>query len=111
MGNTLAAGGSASGGPAFTPSDGFFLMDASRQGSLAVLELFLKKNPALVFAHSADDNSTAWHYASQVSALLCPCCSVSDMEISPCSPCRIFMHEAALHAGSPCRENQPPSSL
>lgn len=32
----------------FTPSDGFFLIDAAKQGNLEVIGLFLKKNPALV---------------------------------------------------------------
>ncbi|GAX80664.1 hypothetical protein CEUSTIGMA_g8099.t1 [Chlamydomonas eustigma] len=49
----------------FTPSDGFFLMDASKAGNHQVLELFLSKNPALVFAKSQEDGSTPWHYAAQ----------------------------------------------
>ncbi len=35
-------------------------------GNHGVLELFLKKNPALVFARSHEDGSTPWHYAAQV---------------------------------------------
>ena len=35
-------------------------------GNHAVLELFLKKNPALVFARSQEDGGTPWHYAAQV---------------------------------------------
>ena len=31
-----------------------------------MLELFLKKNPALVFARSHEDGATPWHLAAQV---------------------------------------------
>lgn len=66
-GSSGAAGSGSSSGIKFTPSDGFFLMNSAKQGSVEVLRLFLKKDPALVFAHSSEDGSTAWHYASQVS--------------------------------------------
>jgi len=39
--------------------------EAAKTGNLDVVELFLKKNRALVFAHSEEDHSTAWHLAAQ----------------------------------------------
>ena len=55
---------SAPGAPRFTPSDGFFLTDAARTGNTEVLRLFLRKNPALVYA-VAGDGSTAWHLSAE----------------------------------------------
>ncbi|KXZ42992.1 hypothetical protein GPECTOR_108g187 [Gonium pectorale] len=48
----------------FTPSDSFFLSEATRNGSLDIVRLFLKKNPALVYATSKSDGSTPWHVAA-----------------------------------------------
>lgn len=56
--------GSVGAAGAFTPSDGFFLTDAARNGNVDVLRLFLRKNPALVYA-VARDGSTAWHIAAE----------------------------------------------
>lgn len=47
-----------------SPSDGFFLTLAAKEGNAEVLALFLSKNPALAFS-AAKDKSTAWHYAAQ----------------------------------------------
>jgi hypothetical protein len=63
MGNQL---GAPSGGAGFSPSDSFFLLEASRRGDVAVLSMFLSKNPACAFAHSMEDGSTGWHYSAQV---------------------------------------------
>ncbi|EFJ51793.1 hypothetical protein VOLCADRAFT_87318 [Volvox carteri f. nagariensis] len=51
-------------GGAFTPSDAFFLCEATRTGSLDIVRLFLKKNPALVYATDASEKSTPWHVAA-----------------------------------------------
>ncbi|MEW5299326.1 MAG: hypothetical protein WDW36_002352 [Sanguina aurantia] len=49
----------------FAPSDSFFLAEAARKGDIELLTLFLRKNPALVYAFtSAAEHSTAWHLAS-----------------------------------------------
>ncbi|KAG2428245.1 hypothetical protein HYH02_014427 [Chlamydomonas schloesseri] len=48
----------------FTPSDAFFLTEATRTGSLDVVRLFLRKNPALVYASQAADHNTPWHVAA-----------------------------------------------
>ncbi|KAG2423703.1 hypothetical protein HXX76_015093 [Chlamydomonas incerta] len=48
----------------FTPSDAFFLTEATRTGSLDVVRLFLRKNPALVYAAQAADHNTPWHVAA-----------------------------------------------
>lgn len=48
----------------FTPSDAFFLTEATRTGSLDVVRLFLRKNPALVYASQAVDHNTPWHVAA-----------------------------------------------
>ncbi|KAG2490402.1 hypothetical protein HYH03_011202 [Edaphochlamys debaryana] len=60
MGNYTSSAGTSSG---FTPSDAFFLTEATRSGSLDIIRLFLKKNPALVYAANPD-KSTPWHVAS-----------------------------------------------
>eukprot|EP00798_Chlamydomonas_sp_ICE-L_P023128 gene23128-30329_t len=59
-------GATAGVGNSFSPSDGFFIMDAAKKGNLDVVRLFLKKNPALVYAVStSQERSTAWHLAAQ----------------------------------------------
>ncbi len=50
---------------AFTPSDGFFLIEAARSGNTEVLQLFLNKNKALAWAHSGRDSVTPWHCAAE----------------------------------------------
>ncbi len=44
----LVAGSQHAAGSKFTPSDGFFLINAARAGDTELLTLFLDKNPALV---------------------------------------------------------------
>ena len=100
-------GATISGGPArsvaqhgvFSPSDGFFLMEAAKQGDLDVLTLFLKKNPALVFAvSSSQDRSTAWHFAARVSPL---------SEESDAGPCAAVSHMCAAMQKAPAEHSVP----
>lgn len=66
MGNFASTAAEAAG--RFTPSDAFFLADAARTGNAEVVRLFLRKNPALVYATTAD-KSTPWHVASDAGHL------------------------------------------
>eukprot|EP00877_Chromochloris_zofingiensis_P014956 jgi/Chrzof1/9714/Cz04g13050.t1 len=49
---------------ASTPTDGFLLTIAAKEGQSDIAQLFLKKNPALAF-HTLKDKNTAMHYASE----------------------------------------------
>lgn len=61
MGNTPSVPGlhGVAGKSGFTPSDGFFVSEATRAGDTEMLSLFLKKNPGLVSAEKLLDPMTA----------------------------------------------------